>query len=171
MSGDGPDTTTIGETAGLALVIYGVTQIFGAGGGGGPLRGLGGTLQAQARAARAQYLSQALYQREAQALHTFEQQTPGGVGQLYVNEPIDPKAQKLAEAAIKIENLLKSARSAKKAKKLAKKEAHIQAKLAKRELEISPQAEIRVSNIYGPNAGYWPEYGAPPPAFLLQRSH
>jgi len=130
--------------------------------------GLGGALAAQARAQTASYLSQALFQRQSQALHAFEQQTPGGVGQLVINPAIDPRAEQLATALLRVKGLIASGRAG---KRLAKKEMKLEKKLEKRELAISPLAEVRVANLYGPNAGYWREYGAPPPLWLTQRSH
>ncbi len=166
MSGDGPDGGTVVVT--IAAIGAAAARIFGAGAPGNVFSGLGGALTAQARAQTAGYLSQAFYQRQAQALHAFEQQTPGGVGELITQPAIDPKAQQLAEALVKIKGLIAAGRSG---KRLAGKEAKLEKKLAKRELLISPQAEVRVANLYGPNAGYWREYGAPAPLWLTQRSH
>lgn len=152
--------------------IYGAVT-FGAGAPRpGPLAGLGGALQAQARAQIYSYLSQSLFQRQAMALHAFEtQEAPGTPGELIVNPSIDPRSRELVGAIQKIQGVIDVARKAGKAKKLAKKQAKLEVKLEKRQLEVSPQADVRYAQLYGPNAGYYREYGAPEPLFLTQRSH
>lgn len=106
--------------------------------------------------------------REASVLHAFEQANPGGVGTVVEFNP-DPKLAKLAvKLAATVQSALQARGDARREKKFLQKERRLENKIARREAATADLAEVRVSEAYGPNAGYWSERGAPPPLWLFR---
>lgn len=139
---------------------------FGSGTGKSAARG---RAVAAAKAERLRAGAEALQRREDVAMRAFEAQTPGGVGQTVVYS-VDPKVEKLAKTIQEVQQLLQTTSDVRKQKKLLKREAALEAKQQRQMLKHTERVEVRVANLYGANAGYWQELGAPPPLWLTQRS-
>ena len=56
----------------------------------------------------------------------------------------------------------------KQTKRVIAKERLISAKILKRSEKLGAYTDVRISELRGPNAGYWAERGAPPPLWLTQ---
>lgn len=91
----------------------------------------------------------------------FMVETPGGLGALSEKtlKLVRKNVQKLTQLAAK-----------KQTGKVIRKEKKIAAQIQAREAKLAPYTEVRISELRGPNAGYWRERGAPPPLFLTQRN-
>lgn len=142
---------------------------FGLGPAGKGRMAARGQAAAAADFARLQAGVQGLQFREAEAYRAFEA-TGGTVGMPVTFNP-DPKVQKLGKAIVAVKQAIELNTKVRKEKKLLQKERELEKKLAKRELRTAPITEVRVTDIYGPNAGYWRERGAPPPLWLVQGRH
>jgi hypothetical protein len=133
-----------------------------------------GRLAARGQAAQAAKLqrlsmaSAAIAQREASVLHDFEQRNPGQPGQLVTFNP-DPSVQKLVGVIQNIRESIQTASSVRQAKNRQERLVKKEAKLARLELKKAAKLEVNVAANYGPNTGYWREFGAPPPAWLIER--
>lgn len=162
--------STGGGSAGglLGTELGAILGKFGVGASGKGKMAARGQAAAAAKAQRAQMQISALQRREDVALHAFEAANPTNQGQVIVQNPADKKLQHFIDAAAKVAQLIQTTTNAHAERRLQKKELKLQAKIAKRELAVSPQAEVRVVGLYGPNEGYWAERGAPPPAWLLR---
>jgi len=91
----------------------------------------------------------------------FEVQIPGGLGNL------SPKTLRLLEKnRVKLGQLQTKAQTA----KVRAKERKVVAQITAREAKLAPLTDVRISELRGPNAGYWYERGAPAPAWLTRRS-
>jgi hypothetical protein len=149
--------------AGLHAIFPGVKS-FGA--PSGRMAARGAAAAAFKYQQQLQRLGQIQY-REQSALRAFEAQTPGGVGQIVEFNP-DPKLQKIATAINQVKSAIQANTNVRKEKKLLKKERKLEAKEQRRALTVSGSTEVRVTDLYGANAGYWFERGAPPPLWLTQ---
>jgi hypothetical protein len=110
----------------------------------------------------------ALGARELAVQHAFEQANPGGVGYFVESNP-DPKLTKLlVKIGVAAHNVLEARGNRRREKKFLAQEHRLEMKLAKRQAAVARQTDVRYAELYGPNAGYWLERGAPPPLWLVQ---
>lgn len=90
----------------------------------------------------------------------FAVETPGALGTL------PPKTVALlGKNRAKLQQLQQK----KQTSKVIAKERKITGQIAAREAKLAPYTQVRVSELRGPNAGYWMENGAPAPLWLTQR--
>jgi len=79
--------------------------------------------------------------------------------------PSPKTAALVAKNVAKLQQLSAKAQS----KKVIAKERKISQQIALRVAKLAPTTEVRISELRGPNAGYWRERGAPAPLWLTQR--
>jgi len=91
----------------------------------------------------------------------FQVEIPGGLGQL---------SQKTLKLLGKNRAKLSQLEAKKQTAAVRTKEKKISAQIVAREAKLAPLSEVRISELRGPNAGYWYERGAPAPKWLTQRS-
>ncbi len=161
-------------SADLGAWINAIAGIFGkslhpSGSGSMAARGV---LEGQIKQARIAARAQLGPERLSAAYASFSRTNPyeAGFAVAVPTEGISPPQKLVAELAA-WEKTLSTLEAKKQTKHRIQVEKKLQKRIDLRQNKLAPYTDYRVAELYGANAGYWRERGAPAPLWLSQRSH
>lgn len=168
--GQGPDfSTTATQSAGDAVSSYlgALLGRYATGTVGTGRMAARGLAQYGAKIGRQQFAREQAQYNVAQAYADFARTNPFEEGfQVDIPGLLGPPSQKTLRLLEKNRSKLSQLEMKQQTKKVQAKERKIQAQIVAREAKIAPTTGVRISELRGPNAGYWAERGAPAPKWL-----